>query len=218
MKIVAISDTHGFHRNLYLPEADTLIHAGDSLRFGKLEEFADFMDWFGQQDYKHRIFIAGNHDQVLEDRFEDAEKFIPSGVTYLRDSSVQLDGLTFYGAPWTPRFFSWAFMKSRGESIRERWQRIPEKVDVLITHGPPYGQGDLAPAFKTPFKRNVGCLELLLRVKRVNPTVHIFGHIHGGYGVTQSDEVPATTFVNAAICTENYAPEHKPIVFEVGEK
>lgn len=50
---------------------------------------------------------------------------------------------------------------------------IPDKIDVLVTHGPPFGILD-----KTINKVNAGCKGLLKFVEKINPQVHIFGHIH----------------------------------------
>ncbi|MCK4490026.1 MAG: hypothetical protein KAU23_07180 [Anaerolineales bacterium] len=50
-----------------------------------------------------------------------------------------IDGTKFYGSPWQPWFYDWAFNLQRGPEIRSKWELIPEGIDILITHGPPYG-------------------------------------------------------------------------------
>ena len=63
MKILHVSDTHGKHQLLKdLPEANVVVHTGDITEDGTEEEVKDFIEWFGQLPYKHKIFIAGNHD------------------------------------------------------------------------------------------------------------------------------------------------------------
>jgi hypothetical protein len=42
VKIVCISDTHGDHRKLEMPEGDILIHAGDYTNHGKRQHVVDF--------------------------------------------------------------------------------------------------------------------------------------------------------------------------------
>ena len=42
-----------------------------------------------------------------------------------------------------PEFCDWAFNLRRGEQCLEKWDLIPEGIDILITHGPPIGHGDL---------------------------------------------------------------------------
>jgi hypothetical protein len=59
-RIVCISDTHGLHRKVAVPEGDLLIHADDFMRTGAyFEEIADFNDWLGEQPHRHKIVVAG---------------------------------------------------------------------------------------------------------------------------------------------------------------
>lgn len=96
MKIIAISDTHGSHRKLELPEGDLIIHAGDISKRGLKAEVLDFLDWFGELDFEHKILIAGNHDFFFESETkEDVLKVIPSNVIYLNDSGITIDGIKF---------------------------------------------------------------------------------------------------------------------------
>lgn len=111
----------------------------------------------------------------------------------------------------SPVFCDWAFMKPRGQPIQEIWNKIPDGIDILVTHSPPLGHGDLAIS-----KLRAGCLNLLHTIQsRVKPRYHIFGHIHEGYGIT-TDGV--TTFVNASSVTVQYKPSHPPIVFDLPNK
>ncbi len=229
MRIVAISDTHGKHRELKLPVGDVLVHAGDFSIRGKYPEFEDFVVWLDEQPFEHKVFIAGNHDGCLEAMMGVEDSFISSlkktgrikgeNLHYLRDSSVTLDlgvrgSKSFYGAPWQPCFYDWAFQRKRGAEIAEKWAMIPKDTDVLITHGPAYGHGDLAPAYFSKHRRNAGCLSLLKRIIEVEPLVHIFGHIHCGYGRSESDEVK-TLFVNAATCNEQYVAGNPPQIIDL---
>ena len=68
---------------------------------------------------------------------------ILSNALYLEDSGIEIDGVRFWGSPWTPNFMDWAFMLDRDELLYQKWKAIPEHTDVLITHGPPKGIGDL---------------------------------------------------------------------------
>ena len=121
-----------------MPEGDVLIHSGDMTRIGHSNEIKDFNRWMGEQDYAHKLCIAGNHDMLFEDHPSVARSLI-TNCTYLQDSSVTIDGVKFYGAPWQPEFFSWAFNVPRGPEIAAKWYQIPDDTNVLITHGPPYG-------------------------------------------------------------------------------
>jgi hypothetical protein len=124
----------------------------------------------------------------------------------LFDEAITLDGLNFYGTPWQPWFYDWAFNLQRGPQIRAKWELIPSNTDILISHGPPLGHGDL-----TSRREQVGCADLLATVEANRPKLHIFGHIHEAYGVTCNEH---TTFINASSCTLNYKPTQRPIVFD----
>lgn len=89
----------------------------------------------------------------------------------------------------------------------ELWKSIPENIDVLITHGPPYGILD-----KTYDKVNAGCKGLLKFVERLKPKVHIFGHIHEAYGELK---VGDTHFYNASYVNLGYRPANDPFMIEV---
>lgn len=213
MRIVAISDTHGMHERLVLPPGDVLVHAGDWSESGEREESEAFLSWLGAQPYDHKVIVAGNHDFFFEREPEAARALLPPGVTWLQDGGCQVRGFRFWGASWTPRFFRWAFMLDRGSALRERWDLIPAGIDVLVTHGPPYGHGDQAVPLAFPAQRAVGCLELTLAVRRVRPRLHVFGHIHEGHGLTVSDEIPETRFANAAIGYSE--PRREPLVLDL---
>jgi Icc-related predicted phosphoesterase len=206
MKIVMISDTHGMHSMLNMPSGDVLIHAGDFSAHGTLDNARDLNEWLGTLDYKHKIIIAGNHELCFEQNPEEAQGLITNAI-YLQDSSVIIDGIKFYGSPWQPRFFNWAFNLERGPELKEKWDLIDIDTDVLITHGPPYGYLD-----KTMGSEHVGCGELIKAVHRIQPKLHVFGHIHCGYGI---DKEGSTIMVNASSCTERYDPHNEPLVVEI---
>ncbi len=101
-------------------------------------------------------------------------------------------------------------MRDRGQALHDRWMKIPEDTDVLITHGPPKGIGDEALAGL--WCQNVGCVDLLHRIKQLRLKAHIFGHIHEGYG---EYTLGRTRLVNASTCTLWYVPENPSIVLDI---
>jgi Icc-related predicted phosphoesterase len=206
VRLVLISDTHGRHEALSMPEGDVLIHAGDVSERGSLREVRAFDRFLGSLRFRHRIVIAGNHDFCFEQQPAVARQLVTNAI-YLEDRSLELAGVRFYGSPWQPWFFDWAFNLHRGAPIRAKWDLIPEGTDVLITHGPPMGHGDT-----TVRGDRVGCEELAAAVARVRPRLHVFGHIHEGYGQWSRD---GTTFVNASTCDEVYVPCNPPVVFDL---
>ena len=86
----------------------------------------------------------------------------------------EIDGVKFWGSPWQPAFYDWAFNVPRGRQLAEMWALIPDDTDVLITHTPPYGILD-----QVENGELVGCEDLREALLRVKPKLHVFGHIHG---------------------------------------
>ncbi len=208
LKVIAISDTHGYHHQLSLPSGDVLIHAGDVSSRGSEREIKDFLRWFGDQDFKFKIFIAGNHDFFFEHAESDLIKsLIPDNVIYLNDSGISIDGLNIWGSPVTPWFFDWAFNRHRGAAIKTHWDLIPQNTDIFITHGPVYGILD-----RTIDGKRVGCEALKDAVNVIKPKVHICGHIHEGYGQIQTSD---TLYINGSVLDVRYRLVNLPIVFEI---
>ncbi|MFK7994966.1 MAG: metallophosphatase domain-containing protein [Granulosicoccus sp.] len=212
MKLVCISDTHGDHEGLELPDGDVLIHAGDLSAHGRRSETLDFMKWLGSRGFDNTLCIAGNHDTFMEEEPLATQQFAEdNGVLLLNDSGCQLGGLQFWGSPITPRFLHWSFMRDAGEDIEAHWNQIPLNTDVLITHGPPYDIMDQVRRSDGQFEKT-GCPSLLERVKLVSPSVHIFGHIHEGRGTHSEDGI---TFHNVSTMNEFYQRTYLPVVIEL---
>lgn len=187
MKILHISDTHGQHNKLLdLPEADVIVHSGDFSFGGAVQEVIDFLNWFCDLPYKHKILVAGNHDMCLEDGNIEG---LPDNVHDLRYESQTIDGVKFYGIPM--------FM-GRCVSGFNDWvtKQIPADTDVLITHTPPYEILDFDDGV------HYGDKTLLLKVFEVKPRYHLFGHIHAQNGIATNGP---TTFVNSSIVNEIYS-------------
>lgn len=224
MKILCVSDTHGLHNKIpkeYFVEADMIIHAGDCTNQGYLEEINQFLVWFNKLDYKYKIFIAGNHDFGFQEKPNIVKEYLKCypDIIYLEDEEVIIEGIKFYGSPQTPYFYDWAFNCARNQHdaiiynkplIKDYWDKIPNDVNVLITHGPPYEIGDFVPYRGGEY---VGCRDLLDRVVNLEQLKYnIFGHIHYSYGEVFKYN---KTFINASNCTESYEPINKPILIEI---
>lgn len=211
MRITCISDTHqAISRpaerallNLLLPGGDCIIHAGDVSGRGTIPEIQMFLDWFSSLDYKHKIFIAGNHDHLFEKDPFMAREMVESypGLIYLNDSGIEIDGIRFWGSPITPYFYNWAFNRYP-DQIAQHWEMIPTGTDFLITHGPPKSILD-----QLEDSSRVGCPALLNKVMQIKPRVHVFGHIHCSRGI---DKIDNTIFINAATLDESYKPVDLP--------
>lgn len=230
LDITCISDLHGHYP--VLEGGDLLIIAGDLTAMDKDEEYFAFEDWLAVQNYRQKAVIAGNHDNFLV-KYDGG--CIYDG--YLCDSGLEFEGLKIYGSPWTKSFEGMnpdcmAFTVRTDEELAEKWKLIPDDVDILITHSPPYDVGDCV---KSVFWRDGGekiisefvgsrsLKELLLRrsMKSDKPLTHIFGHIHEGYGKYRlypelcaddvGEKIWAVDCYNASHVNEHYKPVNKPI-------
>ena len=197
MRILHISDTHSKHQLLEkMPRADIIIHSGDASFSGSEDEVLDFLNWFCDLDYEHKIFVAGNHDDCL---YGEQIEGLPNDCHYLCHSGIEISGVKFFGIPL---FIS--------ETIREGHMaqlitQIPENTNVLISHSPPYGILDFDDDI------NYGCHNLLQAVERINPCYHLFGHIHAAHGIKKNGQ---TTFVNSSIMNGMYEFVNKPTLLE----
>lgn len=186
MKILHLSDTHGSHRRLRdLPEVDIIVHSGDFTMNGSESEAIDFMNWYCELPYSHKIFICGNHDECL---YGANIGGLDNNVHYLCNSGVEIAGVKFYGVPM--------FM---GDCVTERQSRhyanIPSDTDVLITHSPAYRILDYDDEI------NYGSEELLSRISMLHLKAHLFGHIHAQHGMKI---INGTVFSNGAIVCADY--------------
>ena len=196
MRILHISDTHNKHHLLRnLPDADIIVHSGDISENGTDDEVLDFLNWFCDLDYPHKIFVAGNHDLCL-----DGEQIegLPENCHYLCNSGIEIEEMKFWGIPY---FLSNELNGNTAQLIA----KIPQKTDILITHRPPYGVLDFEEG------GNFGCIDLLQVVPKIRPKYHLFGHVHAGYGIEKSQH---TTFVNAALMRKNKIV-NEPFLLEI---
>lgn len=215
-KIVCVSDTHGMGDMFSVPDGDILIHAGDLTMRGRSLEIIQVGQWLRKLPHKHKIIIPGNHDFLFEKdpvlaRSHISEGF--DGIKVLIAEGVEVEGLKIWGSPWTPRFYDWAFQLDAKKPAKEHWAKIPDNLDILITHGPPYGV-----LSKNSRGDECGDEALKARVDEINLRVHVFGHIHESYGIQvlgRGYDNAQATFINAAICNTMYDPENKPIVVEL---
>lgn len=205
MHLVCLSDTHNLHDRLVVPEGDVLLHAGDFTARGTAREVAAFGAFLARQPHRHKVVVAGNHDFLFQEEPGRARALL-GDVIYLEDELARVGGLTVWGSPWQPWFHDWAFNLPRGAALAEKWARVPEGVDVLVTHGPPHGLFD-----RTAAGERVGCEDLTRALVRIRPRLHLFGHIHEAYGAAHVD---GTLAINACNCDLRYRAVNPPVVVD----
>ena len=203
MRFTIISDTHGKHKALRLPPGDVLLHCGDISYNGCKRDIISFYEWFSQQPFTHKLFVAGNHDSPFTADYSPIKLHVPYNVVYLQDSGVEIQGVKVWGSPVTPVFRSSAFTVAAGAPIRAHWQGIPTDTDILLTHGPALGVCD-----QNANNIHAGCAELagVLDERRVQ--VHAHGHIHEAHGVSIR---AGRISVNASVVNKRYEVVNPPI-------
>lgn len=239
MKIIATSDLHGYLPEI--PECDILLISGDicpiydhnvDFQFSWLT--TNFRTWLHRVPAKKVIFIAGNHDWYFalpENRLRQVNcrntfqhSHLHMGgflekVYYLEDSGCEIDGLKIYGSPWQLRFYDWAFNLDEPE-LEKTFEKIP-KCDILVTHSPPFGCGDLVddvpknqvwqPGKKYKQIHN-GSKMLAQKCKEHDIKLHVFGHLHKGYG---QYKIGNTICANVSLVNEKYQPVNYPMEFNL---
>ena len=242
MIIDCTSDLHGHYPKL--EGGDLLIVAGDLTARDTPDEYICFCEWILKQNYSKKIVIAGNHDSFLQ-KIPDFFK-VCGYAEYLCDSGTEFEyeeddreleesgshptvekRLKIWGSPWTKTFPGMnphckAFTVDTEEELAEKFALIPEDVDILITHSPPLGIFDRVQRGKKI--ENVGSLSLCSKIGGLhNLKLHVFGHVHDGYGSFSPTKSYKASFVevcefisvNASHVNERYEPVNKPIRIEL---
>jgi Icc-related predicted phosphoesterase len=195
-----------------VPACDVLLIGGDvcpvqdhALEYQRAWLVGPYSDWLRGLEAGAIVGIAGNHDFVAE---SDPELMRSLPWTYLFDETTEAGGLRIHGSPWTVTFMEWAFMKDEADLVPV-WAEIPDDVDVLVTHGPPYGYGDLA-----VHGLNVGSETLATRLSELERLrLHVFGHIHEAGG--SRDTNGRTTIANVSYVDFDYRPAQPAAVFDL---
>lgn len=229
MKICATSDLHG---NLPpIPECDLLLIGGDICPYNQTSLQSHWLEvilkpWLEQVPAKEIVAVAGNHDFI----FQDKPHLVPKGLRwhYLQDEGVELFGMKIWGTPWQPIFYHWAFNLNEA-GLKEKFDKIPEGIDILVCHGPPYGLGDYASVRynddetdENGFNKDLqvgehtGSKSLLNRVLEVKPLLVVYGHIHPGRGVYHPTD--GIVCANVALVNEQYLPVNNPMVFDLEDR
>lgn len=206
--------------------------AGDMTARDRSVDWVRFYEWLKALPYDKKVYTAGNHDNFLVHTLSNEEHAQILGTSeeplyfeYLKDSGVEYKGLKIWGTPWTTIFeeinpHCKAFMVSERE-LGEKFKLIPEDTDILISHGPPFGIFD-----RTTDGLLVGSGSLSQRLMELNVGLHVFGHIHEGYGCSydgcyHTDDGKfvglGRVSVNCSYVDERYKPSNKPVRIEVDE-
>lgn len=233
MKILALGDTHNKHCDLTQhiqqvlqsdPDISVIVHTGDATHtqdpFTNRQQFREFANWFCGFEVPYRILVPGTHDVSLP-----TYPYLCSEFPFMKvlvHQGLVIDGITFFGSPFTPSYHTWAYDVDRNTS-HTYWSQVPDTTDVLITHGPAYGIGDktIMGVPKGEIK-SLGDAHLLARIKQIEPKCHIFGHFHDNadqiliknYGTYEIPELK-TQFYNVSVLDTTGNLQNLPTVLEV---
>lgn len=178
-----------------------------------------------------------NEPEKAHKLFRDAAE--TAGVRLLAEGRHEFtlkDGRSFslFASPYTPAFGGYAFAYDPEEDY---WSRIPNNVDIVMTHGPPRAPQKEFRLDLGHEDEHCGCPNLWKHIQRSKPKLHCFGHIHEGHGActVRWEEAGAarienidtkassglkvragdsgrnqTLLVNAAIMTHGEEPNNEP--------
>ena len=211
MKILPLSDLHGALPSLRdIPDCDLLLFAGDICPDKRPEQqldwlAGDFRVWLEQLRQRNIriVAIAGNHDFVFE-KYAHYVEALGLPWTYLEDDETEVDGFRIWGTPWVPTFKNWAFCAT-DRQLEARSEIIPDGIDILICHSPPYGGGldrqnyDLTSPHHG--STHAGDITINYAIRRVRPKLIVCGHIHEGRGEYEFND---SILINAAYLNEWY--------------
>jgi predicted phosphodiesterase len=189
--VVCVSDTHQRHAELTerlsrRDRREILLHAGDLSNYGRGTNVCEQIDrWFAELPFERKFLVGGNHENLLDLRFKHVE--------VLRNEEVLIDqSIRLFGSSWRP-------------TNQSNWKDIPQGIDVLLTHNPPWTNGD-----HVDLERN-----LRTRIDQIHPLLSVFGHVHADYGVYRSSE-DGTIFANAAsLPLARSQPLNDPLIFRL---
>ena len=204
-----------------------------------------FQSWALNLDCKKVIFIAGNHDfvfetlhnsevhtcdqhqvyphsklyftssRICETLFQMDNDYDPK-ILYLCDNTYKYEDVTFYGTPWCPELRNWAFYANNKQLLNE-FNKIPDDVDVLITHCPPkYGLQGVVLETNYNYMQDFGCVELQQVIDErflMKDMWVLSGHIHSGkHDIEKMNNVK---YRNCSLKDENYEVTYQPFYFEI---
>ncbi|TXI90021.1 MAG: metallophosphoesterase [Chryseobacterium sp.] len=233
IKVLHISDTHGYHEELNIPEVDLIIHSGDCSNhrdpYRNEKEVIDFLNWYAMVNCPNKIYVPGNHDTSIEKGLVHKLEFTDRGIDLLINESIKVLGKNIWGSPITPTFGQgWAWNMDR-DKLHCVWESIPDETDILVTHGPPKGVLDISQRRQRnaegvkEYLNGVdfcGCTALKKRIDTFFPLIHMFGHIHDNHGIRNAGVAKLaggiTLYSNAAVMEDgnfDKGPIHNGNVF-----
>lgn len=235
IKIIALSDTHGElleikeKFDLMLVCGDVCPTHGHYYTYQKEWILNDYCDWINSLPFHDErsqvVMVGGNHDfffeRATDEDIAEITKNTNSRLVVLKnetyefeytDDNGRLYTLKIFGTPYCKKFGNWAFNLG-DDSLRKKYDKCPENIDILISHDSPTinGLGEITQGWQ--LGKNVGNVVLDELIERVKPKWFFSGHIHSGNH--EISEYETTKMANVSIKNEYYMPEYQPLVIEI---
>jgi len=221
VRVVCLSDTHCRLDDVKVPNGDVLLHCGDFTRKGTLGEVKSFAKSMQKLPHMRKFVIGGNHDlcidygcvglkpKLTQEYVSQARAVLSTCCTYLEDSGAEAFGYYIWGSPYIPKKNKAAFTLPRNsEQLASIRSQMPSHTSILMTHCPPRGHNDYSVKHQKP----VGCDHLSSFIHGIFPVLSVFGHIHEGYGASQTEW---GVVANVAVCDRDYEPVHPAVVVDL---
>ncbi len=230
LNLVAISDLHGYLPTDIKP-SDIMLIAGDisplDMQFNKpkMKKWVEneFAEWVNSLPVEKVYLIAGNHDGYFSGinpmNLSELKVKCNFKLIYLENSWCvhRHNGYEFkiFGTPYCHIFGGgWPFMVS-DEYMKELFKEIPDVVDIIISHDPPFGVGDVDVVLNNPRHRgmgeHLGNKPLRKRLEEIKFSLLVSGHIHSGQ--KQLVSFNGGQCVNVSIKDERYNPTYEPFYY-----
>jgi len=234
INVIALSDTHNIYDFADVPSGDLLIIAGDILMNGNIKELKQVMLQLDMESHrwKHILIVPGNHDFALErmckekklwrEFAEDNEiQYFPLNMTISHEGLVEILGLKIFTWSWVPNLPNWAFHMFDSDVEKQLAElAISTEVDIVVSHGPPRGILD--------WIKNYGAVgsKTMEEAFKFKYNIHIFGHIHEGYGKTirdssniiRTNNAEFRRYYNVSVLNEYYQEQNEPIKIIINER
>lgn len=189
MKVLVVADEESrYYYDYYQPgrldDIELIISCGDLSR-----TYLEFLVTLGNCPL---LYVCGNHDDTFADH-------PPEGCVCIEDTVFVYRGLRFAGLGGSYRYRpDGIYMyteKQMARRIRKLWWKIRKNkgIDVLVTHAPAFGLGDL----DTLPHRGFRCF--LKFLEKYRPRYMLHGHVHRNYGfkIPVTQKYLGTTIINA---------------------
>lgn len=161
-------------------DLDCIISCGDLL--------PEYLEYLVTMTNLPLFYVRGNHDGIYDDH-------PPGGCICLDGRVIDFKGIRIMGLGGSMRYRHGKDQYTEKEMCR-RIMRVRGSfglirgIDLLVTHAPAAGYGDLT---DLPH-RGFDCFDRLLQ--RENPVCMLHGHVHMNYGILQREQLhPAGTII-----------------------